>query len=199
MPKLNRLTSNTVSTVTEQTILSLLVSKNNEMIKTDVIIMQDQNLLRNLLYKIFVHPPLTKHQDMTQDQTNIQIDIAVEVHLVKTIREITIPIIDKDLHLELVTIMIETLLLHITLDHVMIIISETLDHIVHHTGLLIDHHTHVIHVLDTNLDLTPEMITSKNALLHIDLLQDLKIPDNLDLIHTLIHEIKSIIFNHNLL
>ena len=167
--------------------------------KTDVMLMQDQNLLRNLLYNIFVHPPMTRHQDMTPDQMNIQIDIAVEVHLVITIEEITIPIIDKDLHLELFTIIIEILLLHITHDHVMIIIKVTLDHIVHHTGFLTDHHTHVIHVLDTNLDLTLGIITSKNTLLHIDLLQDLEIPDTLDLIHTLIHEIKSIIFNHNLL
>ena len=68
----------------------------------------------------------------------IQIDIAVEVHLVLTFTEITILTIEKDLHLELVIIMIEILLLHITLDHVMIIIKETLDHIVHHTG----HHTY---------------------------------------------------------
>ena len=111
--KLNQLTRNTAPTVTEQTILSLLVSKNNEMMKTDVILIHDQNLLRNFLYNISVHPPKTKHQDMTPDQINFQIDIAVEVHLVITFREITILPIDKDLHLELVTIMIEILLLHI--------------------------------------------------------------------------------------
>ena len=152
--------------------------------------MHDQNLLRNLSFIISVHPPKTKHQDMKPDQMNIQIDFAVEVHLVITLREKTILTLDIDLHLELVTIMIEILLLRITLDHVMIIIKETLDDMVHHTGLLIDHHTHVIHVLDTNLNLTPEIITSKNTLLHIDLLQDLEIPDTLDLVHTLIHEIK---------
>ena len=142
---------------------------------------------------------MTRHQGMIQDQMTIQIDIAVEVHLVITIRGITILNIDKDLHLELVTIMIEILLFHIILDHVMMIIKETLAHIVHHSGLLIDHRTHVINVPDTNLDLTPEMIISKNTLLHIDLPQDLEIPDILDLVHSLIHEIKSIIFNHNLL
>ena len=162
-------------------------------------LMQDQNLLRNFLYNILVYPPMTKHQDMTPDQMNIQTDIAVEVHLVISIKEITVLIIDKDLHLELVTIMIERLLLHITLDHVLIIIKETLDHIVHHTGLLTDHHAHVIHVLETNLDLIPEIVTSKNTLLHIDLLQDLEIPDTVDLVHTLTHEIESKIFNHNLL
>ena len=102
---------------------------------------------------------MTKHQDMTPDQMNIQIDIAVEVHLVINIKEKSIPIIDKDLHLELVTILIEIQLLHITPVHVMIIIKETLHHIVHHTGLHTDPHTHVIHALDTNLDLIPEIIT----------------------------------------
>ena len=43
----------------------------------------------------------------------------------------------------------------------MIDIKDTLAHIVHKTGLLIDHHTHVIHVPDTNPDLTPETKTSK--------------------------------------
>ena len=162
--------------------------------------MHDQNLPRNLLYNTSVLLPMTKHQGMIQDQMTIQIDIVVEVHLVVTMRELTIPNIDNELHLELVTITIEILLLHFTLDHVMIIIKETLTHIVHQTGLFIDHHTHVIHVPDTNPDLTPEKITSskkellpgkkitKNTLLHIDLLQDLEIPDILDLVHTLITE-----------
>ena len=169
------------------------------MMKTGVMFMHDQNLLRNLLYNISVRFPMTRHQGMTQDQLTIQIDIAVEVHLVITIREITILNIDNDLHLKLVTITIEILLLHITLDHVMISIKETLALIVHYTRLLIDHLTHVIHVPDTNPDLIPGKITSKDTLLQTDLLQDLEIPDILDLVHTLIHEIKSIIFNHNLL
>ena len=58
------------------------------MMKTDVMLMHDQNLLRNLLYKISVRLPMTRHQGMLQDQMTIQIDIAVEVHLVITIREI---------------------------------------------------------------------------------------------------------------
>ena len=160
--------------------------------------MHDQNLLRNHLYNTSVLLLMTNHQDMTQDQTIIQINIVAEVHLVITIREITNLNIDKHLHLELVIITIEIPLLHITLDHVMITIKETLAHIVHHTGLLIDHHTHVIHVPDTYPDVIPEKITFKNTLLHIDLLQDLEIPDILDLVHTLLYEIKSILFNHNL-
>ena len=79
----------------------------------------------------------------------------------RNIRKITILNIDKDLHLELFIIMIEILLPHTTLDHIMIIIKEILAHIVHHTGLLIDHPTNVIHVPDTNLDRTPERTTSE--------------------------------------
>ena len=92
--------------------------------KIDVMLMHDQNLLRNLLYKISVLPPTTKHQGMTQDQMTIQIDIVVEAHLVITIRKVIIFNIDQDLHLELVIIMIEILLLHTTFHHVMIIIKE---------------------------------------------------------------------------
>ena len=136
--------------------------------------MHDQNLLRNLLYNISVHPPMTKHHDMTRNNNS---------HYEQRSTPRTCYNYDRNT----------------TLDHVMIITKETLNHIVHHTGLLIDHHTYVIHVLDTNRDLTPEIITSKNTLLHVDLLQDLEIPDTLYLVHTLIHEIKSIIFNHNLL
>ena len=164
--------------------------KTKEMMKTDVMPMHDRNLLSTLLYSISVHLPMTKHQGTIPGQITIQIDIAVQVHLVITIREMTVLNIEKYLHLELVTIMIEILLLRITLDHVMIIIKETLDDIVHHTGLLIDHHTHVIHVLDTNLDLTPEIITSKNTHLQIDLLQDLEIPDISNPDYNLIHEVK---------
>ena len=131
---------------------------------------------------------MTKHQGMIQEQMTIQTDIVVQVHLVITITEITFLKIDKDLHLELVIITIEILLLHTTLDHVMIIIKEIRAHIVHHTGLFIDHHTHVIDVPETNSDPTPEKLTSKNTLLQIDLLQDLQIPYVLDLVHTLIHK-----------
>ena len=42
-----------------------------------------------------------------------------------------------------------------------------------------------------NLDLTPEKITSKNTFFHTDLFQDLEIQDILDLVHILIHEMKS--------
>ena len=50
-----------------------------------------------------------------------------------------------------------------------------------------------------NLKCIEVFTNGKNTLLHTDFLHDLEIPDILDLVHNLIHEIKSIIFNHNLL
>ena len=137
---------------------------------------------------------MINHPHMTQEQANVQTDIAVEVRLVITTTKIIISNIDKDLHLELNITMIDVLLLHVTLDHVMIITTETLAHIVHH----IDHPTDVIHVLDINPDLTLEKITFRNTLFHTDPLQNLEILDILDLAHILIQEIKLIIYNHNL-
>ena len=167
--------------------------------KIDVILLHDQNLLKNLLYNTFVPHPMIKHQYLIQDQMTTHIDGVVEVHLVLTIRKTTILNIDKDLQLELVIIMIEMPILHSTLDHVMIIIKEILAHIVHHIDHLIDHPTDVIHVPNINLDLTLEKKTSRNILLHTEPLQGLEISDIQDLAHVLIQEIKSIIFNHNLL
>ena len=131
----------TAPTVTEQIILSPLVSKNNETMKIDVMLMHDQNLRKKLLYNISVRLQMTKHQGMIQDQMIIQIDTVVEVRLVIIVRYIIILNIDNDLHLELVIIMIDILLPHTTLDHVMISIKEILAHTGHHTGLLIDHPT----------------------------------------------------------
>ena len=131
----------TAPTVTEQIILSPLVSKNNETMKIDVMPMHEQSLRKKILYNISVRLQMTKHQGMIQDQMIFQIDTVVEVHLVITIRNIIILTIDNDLHLELVIIMIDILLPHTTLDHVMISIKEILAHTGHHTGLLIDHPT----------------------------------------------------------
>ena len=93
-----------------------------------------------------------------------------------------------DLHYYLMyyIIMIELLLLHITPGLVMTTITEILAYIVHHIDLLIDHLTDVIHVTDTNLDLTPEIIPFKDTLPLIDQRPDLEILDVLDLAHILI-------------
>ena len=171
--------------------------KNNEMMKTNVMLLHALNLLKNPLFNTFVHHPMKNHPHMTQEQANIQTDIAVEVHLVLITIKTIILNIGKDLHLELVIIKTEVILLHITLDHVMIIIKEILDHTAPHIDLPIDHLTDEIHVLDTDLDLTLEKKPFRNTLLHTDPLQSLEILDILDLVHILIQEIELTVYNHN--
>ena len=161
--------------------------------------MHDQSHLKNLLYNISVLPPMIKHQDMTQDQMTIPLDIIVEVNLDMIIRNPKILNIDNDLLLELATIMIEILLLHIIPGFDMTTIREILVRIVHHTDLLTDHPTDVIHVPAINLDLTPEITTFKDILLLTDHLPDLEILDILDPVLILVHETKLQIFNHKLL
>ena len=140
-----------------------------------------------------------KTKDMIQDQLNIPLDTIVEVHPVMITKKIITRNIDNDLFQELAIIMIELLLLHTTPGLVMTTITEILAHIVHHIDPLIYHLTDVIHVTDTNLDLTPEIITFKDTLPLIDHRLDLEILDILDLAQILIQETKSIIFNHKLL
>ena len=179
----------------QQIILSLLVSKNNEMMKINAILMQGQNPLKNCLYNISVLPPMIKHKDMVQDQLNTPHDTVVEVHPVMTTKNI----IDNDLLQELAIITIELPLLHITLDLVMTIITEILAHIVHHIDLTTDHLIDVIHVPVTNLDHTQEITTFHDTLLLTDHCLDLEIVDIPDLAPIPRHETKSILFNHKLL
>ena len=185
--KQNPLTKSNAPIVIEQTTLSQPLSKNNEMMKINVILMHDQSLLKNLFYNIFVLPPMIKHQDMIQDQMTIPLAIIVEVHLDMVIKNPIILNIDNDLLLDLVTIMIELLLLHTIPGLGMTTIKEILVHIVHHTDLLTDHLTDVIHVPDINLDLTSEITTFKDTLLLTDRRPDLEILDILDLVHILVH------------
>ena len=142
---------------------------------------------------------MIKHQDMIHDQMTIPLDIIVEVHLVMIIKNPIILNTDNDLLLELATIMIELPLLHIIPGLGMTTIKRILAHIVHHTDLLTDHLTGVIHVPDIILDLTPEITTFKDILLLTDRRPDLEILDNLDLVHILVHETKLTKFNHKLL
>ena len=116
--------------------------------KTDVMLFHDLNLLENLSYNAFVPHPMI-NQDITHNQMTIHIDIVVEVHLVTITTKITTLNIDNALHLEPGITTTKVLLLHITLDHVMITIEEILVHTVHHIDLLIDHLTDVIHAQDT--------------------------------------------------
>ena len=159
--------------------------------------MHDQSL--DLLYNIFVLPPIIKLQNIIQDQITIPLDIIVEVHLDMIIKNPIIPNIDNDPLLELATIMIDQLLLHIIPRLGVTTIKEILVHIVHYTDLLTDHLTDVIHVPDINLDLTPEITIFKDILLLTDRRPDLEILDILDLVHILVHETKLTIFNHILL
>ena len=166
--------------------------------KTNVMFMHNQSLIKKLLYIIFVLPLMIKHQDTIQDQMTIPLYIVVEVHLVMITKNPITLNIDNDLLLELATIMIDLLLLHITAGLVMTTINEILAHIVHHTDLVIDHLPDVIHVPDINLNLTPEITTFQNVVLLTDPRPDLEILDILDLDHILIHETRIIIFNHKL-
>ena len=129
----------------------------------------------------------------------ILLDIIVEVNLVMIIKNPIILNIDNDLLLELATIMIEPLLLHIIPGLSMTIIKEIFAHIVHNTDLLTDHLTGMINVPDINLDLTPEITTFKDILLLTDRRPHLEILDILDLVHILVHETNLTIFNHKLL
>ena len=109
------LTKNFALIVIEQIIPSQLVSKNNAMMKTKEMLMQNQNLLRNHLYNTFVLP-----------QTTEQNDIEVEVNHEKNfIPKTTIHKIDIDLQLEIDLVMTKILLLHNTLDQEMTIINAT--------------------------------------------------------------------------
>ena len=92
--------------------------------KIIAILLQDQNLLKNLLYNISVPPPMIKHKDMIQDQMNIPHDTVVEVHPVMTSKNI----IDNDPLQELAIITIEQPLLHITPDLVMTTITSNQNH-----------------------------------------------------------------------
>ena len=95
---------NIVHFVTEQVTPSLLVSKNNEMMKKNE--MLDQNLHKNPSYNTFV---------LTIEQNVIKTDIKVEVLHVTTLITKLIHKIDIVLHSEIDSVTTKVLLLHITL------------------------------------------------------------------------------------
>ena len=173
--------------VIEQIIPSQLVSKNNAMMKTKEMLMQDQNLLRNHVYNTFVLPQTTEQNDMI-------LDIEVEVHHEMVITpKTTIHKINIALHLEIILVMTKILLLHNTADQDISIINETRNLI----ALLIDPpKNHPIDVtLVTDIDHAHTQETTKilqDTHLHLDHLQDLEILDILDLAHIRLREIKSI-------
>ena len=177
-------------TVIEQITPSLLVSKNNEMMKIKKKLMLDQNLLKNLLYNTFVHLLMTEQNDMIQD-------IEAEVHhQTIIITKLIIPKKDIVLHLEIDSILTKLPLLHNTHDHDMTIMNDILDltdHLTdHQTDLLID----PILVPDIDHVHIHEIIFFNGILLLSDHLQNqetLDLPDH-DHIHVL--EINLTEFNH---
>ena len=96
--------------VTEQFTPSLLVSKNNEIMKKKEMHMLDQNLHKNPLYSTSVPLPMI-------EQNIVVINIEVEVSHVTTLTTKTIHKTDTVLHLEIDLAMTKVLPLHNTLDH----------------------------------------------------------------------------------
>ena len=133
--KINMHIKNIVHIVIEQIIPSRLVSKNNEMMKTNEMHMLDQNLHKNHLYNTFNLLPMI-------EQNNMIIDTEVEVPHETILTTKTVHKIDTVLHLEIDLAMTKVLLLHSTLDHDMIltnvILGSTALHTDPHTDPLID-------------------------------------------------------------
>ena len=125
-------------------------------------------------------------------KNNTIIDIKVEVLHVTTLTTKLIHKIDIVLHPETDSVMIKVLLLHTTLDHVMILTNAIHALIVHHTDLLRDHLIDTILAQDTDHVPIPETIILQNIQTHTDHLPDQEIPDFIDLALTPTLEIKSI-------
>ena len=171
--------------VIEQIIQSLLVSRNNEMMKTNEMHMLDQNLHKNHLYSTFVLLP-------TIEQNIMLIDTGVEVLHETTLTTKTIHKIDTVLHLEIDLVMTKVLLLHSTLDHDMIPTNVTLGLTVLHTDPPTDLIIDTTLALDTDHAQILETINLQNIQIHTDHLQDQENLDFLDLVHTPILETKLI-------
>ena len=177
---------NFAHTVKEQIIPSLLVSKNNEMMKTNEKHMLDLNLHKNLLYNTSVLLP-------TIEQNTIIIDTEVEVLLHETTLTIkTIHKIDTVLHLEIDLVTIKVLLLHTTLDHDMIHTNMIPGPTVLHTDPHTNPHIDTNLVLDTDHAPIQETTNSQKIQIHIDHFQEQETVDFLDLARIPIPETKLI-------
>ena len=183
--KINLHIKNIVHIVTEQITPSLLVSKNNEMMKTNEMHMLDQNLHKNHLNSTFVFLLMTEQKTMI-------IDIEVEVPHVTTLTTRPIHKIDTVLHLEIDLAMTKVLLRHNTLDHDMILTNAIHSLTVLHTDLRIDILIDITLVLDIDHAHIQETTSIQ---IHTDNLLDHKILDFLDPVHTPILKTKSICTN----
>ena len=177
---------NIVHIVTEQITPSLLVSKNNEMMKTNEILMLDQNLQKNHLYS-------TSVLLLMIEQNTMIIDIEVEVPHVTTLTTKPIHKIDTVLHLEIdLATPPKVLLLHNTLDD-----DKILTNAIHcltalHTDLRIDLLIDTTLALD--IDHAPNQETKflQDIQIHTDHLLEQEILDFPDPVHIPLLEIKSI-------
>ena len=180
---------NIVHTATERIIPSLLVSKNNEMMKINEMPMLDQNLQKDFLYSTFALLPMIEQNIMI-------IDIEVEVPHETALATKTIHKTDTVLHLEVDLVMTKALLLHSTLDYDMIRINVTPDLIALHTDPHTDLRIDTTLALDIDHAPIPEITSSQNIQIHTDHLQDQETLDSLDLVHTPIPETKLIWYNN---
>ena len=120
------------------------------------------------------------------------IDIEVEVPHVTILTTKPIHQIDTVLHLEIDLVTTKVLLLHITLDHDMILTDAIHGLTVLHTDLRIDLPIDTTLALDIDHAPIQEIITLQDTQIHTDHLPDREILDFLDPVHTPILEIKSI-------
>ena len=181
MTKINLHIKNIVHIVTDQITPSLLVSENNEMMKTNEKHMLDQNLHKNHSYSTFVLLLMIEQKTMI-------IDIEVEVPHVTTLTARPIHKIDTVLHLEIDLAMTKVLLLHSTLDHDMILTNKIHCLTALHTDLRIDLLTDTTLVLDIDHAPIQETIILPSIQIHTDHLLDQEILDFLDPVHTPILE-----------
>ena len=168
---------NIVPPVIEQITPFLLPSKINEMIKTNEMLLLDQNLHKNHLYSTF-DPPL-----MIEQNTMI-LDIAVEVLQVIIPATKTIHKTDTVLHLEKDLVTIKVLLLHNTLDNDMILVNVIHGLTTLHRDLRIDLVMDKTLAVDLDYALIQEKTTFQNTQIHTDHLSDQEILDFLDPVHT---------------
>ena len=174
---------NIVHIATEQITQSLLVSKNNEMLKTNETHMLDINLRENLLYNTSVFLP-------TIEQNTMIIDTEVKVPHETTLTTKTIHKTDTVLHLEIDLVMTKALLLHSTLDHDMIRTNVTPGLMALHTDPHTDLRIDTTLALDIDHALILETIILQNIQIHTDHLLDQENLDFLDPVHTPILETK---------
>ena len=190
MIKLN-LHKKIVPIVIEQTTPSLLVSKNNEMMKIKEILVLDRNLPKSHLFNPFVLHQTTEQKDMIHA---IEVGVFHEINITTKIIHNT----DIALHSEIDLLTTKILLLYNTLDHDTTTINEIHDPIALLTELLTHPLTGMTLVIDIDHVHLQEITTVlQDSHLHIDHLHDQEILDFLDHVHIPIQGINLIQYNHN--